>query len=206
MAEQPLLAQAATALDALEHAERDARGADRQSAWNWAGTQLAAASDRLLSPAERIERAVAPWTAYAILPLFAFSATGIALNADLSAPGAANITAGIVLGMVLGKPLGIGVASLAAIATGIAVAPAGVRVREFVAGACLCGVGYTVALLLADRAFGPSAEASIAKIAILMGSLLPATLGAAILTFDARRVGIGLLSIPRWARRAADKR
>jgi NhaA family Na+:H+ antiporter len=82
----PLLAQAATALAALEHAERQARpgGPDspplvQQPIWDWASRNLSAASDRLLSPADRVEAAVAPWSAYVVLPLFAFSATGVRL-------------------------------------------------------------------------------------------------------------------------------
>jgi NhaA family Na+:H+ antiporter len=69
----------------------------------------------LLSPADRIERAVAPWSAYVILPLFAFSATGVALNVDFSAPNAVPILLGVILGLVIGKPLGIALASFAAI-------------------------------------------------------------------------------------------
>jgi NhaA family Na+:H+ antiporter len=88
----PLLAQAATALAALESAEREARKAEpsahvrqkQELIRESASRNLSAASARLLSPAERIERAVAPWSAYFILPLFAFSATGISLFVDLN--------------------------------------------------------------------------------------------------------------------------
>jgi NhaA family Na+:H+ antiporter len=182
----PLLAQAATALDALEIAERDAQGLDRQHVWDWAGEQLAAASERLNSPAERIERAVAPWSAYMILPLFAFSATGISFDIDFSAPGAPAIVAGIILGLVLGKPIGIGLASFAAVATRIAIPPKDVKFREFIGAACLCGIGDTVAILLADEAFGQSPEAAAAKIAVLVGSVLAAALGSTLLALERR--------------------
>ena len=86
----PLLAQAATALAALEHVETEAEQAgeekrriEQEPIWDWASRQLSAASDRLLSPADRIERAVAPWAAHAILPLFAFSATESASRSTL---------------------------------------------------------------------------------------------------------------------------
>ncbi len=96
----PLLAQAATALAALDHAENEAReaGGDvkiaEEPVWEWASRALLAASDRLLSPADRIEHAVAPWSAYLILPLFAFSATGVGLALDLSEPGSDRVLAG----------------------------------------------------------------------------------------------------------------
>jgi len=91
----PLLAQAATALATLEGEQKEAskagseqRRLEEEAVWDWASRNLSSATDRLLSPADRIERAVSPWTAYLILPLFAFSATGIGLRVDLSAPNA----------------------------------------------------------------------------------------------------------------------
>ena len=184
----PLLAQAATALAALEHAEREGKrggGEDwrleRDPVWDWASGNLSAASERLLSPADRIERVVAPWTAYVILPLFALSATGVALSLDLSAPGAGRVFAGVVLGLVIGKPVGVLLASGLAIKARIAIAPEGVSLRQLIGAACLCGVADTVALLVADRAFTSVAETSVAKIAVLAGSTLAGVLGALVL-------------------------
>lgn len=186
----PLLAQAATALATLEQAENEAkedgRRVDQEPVWDWASRQLSAASERLLSPADRIERAVAPWSAYVILPLFAFSATGVALNVDLVAPSAPPILAGVILGLVIGKPVGISLASLVAVKLRVAVAP-DASVREFIGAACLCGIGDTVALLMADQAFTTGDLASIAKIGVLLGSVGAAAAGAAIM-WPAKRV------------------
>ncbi len=74
---------------------------------NGPSRNLSAASERLLSPADRIERAIAPWSTYLVLPLFAFSATGVGLSVDLSSPDAARILLGVILGLVVGKPLGV---------------------------------------------------------------------------------------------------
>ena len=184
----PLLAQAATALAALEQAETEAKLAsgetrriEQEPIWDWASRNLSAATDRLLSPADRIERAVAPWSSYFILPLFAFSATGVDLSVDISSPGARMILVGVILGMVIGKPLGISIASLVARAVRIAHAPDDITLRQFAGAACLCGVGDTVALLIADQAFGPGPDTAVAKIGVLIGSVLAAALGAAIL-------------------------
>ena len=184
----PLLGQAATALAALEQAENEAKQAggearriEQEPIWDWASRNLSAASDRLLSPADRIERAVSPWSAYVILPLFAFSATGVSLSVDLTSPDAAAILLGVILGLVIGKPLGICVASWLAVKARIAVAADDITLRQFVGAACLCGVGDTVALLMADQAFPGSADLAIAKIGVLIGSVLAAVLGALIL-------------------------
>jgi NhaA family Na+:H+ antiporter len=184
----PLLAQAATALAVLEHAESEARrsGSDlgsiaQEPVWDWASRNLSAASDRLLSPADRVERAVAPWSSYVILPLFAFSASGLSFDLDLSAPDAWPILLGVVLGLVVGKPLGILLASLLAVKSGLARGPTDVTLGNFIGAACLCGVGDTVSLLMADQAFPSGPEAALAKTGVLIGSLLAAALGAAII-------------------------
>ena len=189
----PLLAQAATALAALEHAEMEAaqapggkRGVEQDPIWDWASRNLTAASDRLLSPADRIERAVAPWSTYVVLPLFAFSATGVRLAIDPSREGTGRILAGIVLGLVVGKPVGILMASWLAVTARVAVAPAGVAVGSFIGAAVLCGVSDTVALLIADQAL-PPAEAATAKLGILAGSIIAAALGTVVLIATAAR-------------------
>ena len=189
----PLLAQAANALAALEHAENERRQAGpdapslaQEPIWDWASRNLSAASARLLSPADRIEVAVGPWSVYVVLPLFAFSATGVHLSIDLSQPGAARVMVGVVAGLVLGKPLGVGVASWLALKTRLAAAPDGITPTQFFGAACLCGVGDTVALLMADRAFPVGMGASIAKISVLLGSSIAATLGTLILVAGSR--------------------
>jgi NhaA family Na+:H+ antiporter len=183
----PLLAQAATALAALEHAESESprdgvavQPVEREPVWEWAARNLSAASARLMSPAEHIERAVAPWSAYVILPMFAFSAAGVAITTDFSSPGAGRIFAGIVIGLVIGKPLGILLSCGLALALRLAIAPPGLTKRHFVGAACLCGVGDTMALLMADRAFA-SGAAAVAKLAVLAGSVLAGALGMIVL-------------------------
>jgi NhaA family Na+:H+ antiporter len=183
----PLLAQAATALAALDHADKEGRRKgvsearlESEPVWEWAARNLSAASERLLSPAERIERAVAPWSTYVVLPLFAFSATGIGLAVHFASPDAWHIAEGAIVGLVVGKPLGILVASGIAVRARVALPPEGVTMRQFVGAACLCGVGDTLALLMADRAFSPD-EASVAKLGVLAGSVIAALLGLAVL-------------------------
>jgi len=187
----PLLAQAATALAALEHAQSEAppgRAAaapiQREPIWEWASRNLSAASERLLSPADRVERAVDPWASYVVLPLFAFSATGVAVGAQLGSAGAGRVLAGVVLGLVLGKPLGVTLAAIAAVKTRISVMPEDTSARAFLGAAILCGVSDPVALLMADQAFPRGDYAAVAKIGVLAGSALAALLGALVLVLS----------------------
>jgi NhaA family Na+:H+ antiporter len=84
------------------------------------------------------------------------------------------------LGLVAGKPIGILIASAVAVATRLATPLEGVTLRQFVGAACLCGVGDTMALLMADRAFTPD-EAAVAKLGVLMGSVIAGLVGTAVL-------------------------
>jgi NhaA family Na+:H+ antiporter len=188
----PLLAQAATALAALDQLDKEAKREHREAkietepVWEWAARNLSATTERLLSPAERIERSVAPWSTFVVLPLFAFSATGVSFAIDLSSADARHVLAGTIVGLVIGKPLGILTASALAIAAGIVEMPEGVTRRQLIGAACLCGIGDTLALLIADRAF-PPAGAAVAKIGVLAGSTLAAIIGSAVLARKPKR-------------------
>jgi NhaA family Na+:H+ antiporter len=90
------------------------------------------------------------------------------------------VLAGVLLGLVLGKPIGVLLASWLTIKARIGIAPNGTSLRLFIGAACLCGVGDTVALLMADQAFPLGNFAAVAKIGVLAGSALAAALGAAV--------------------------
>jgi NhaA family Na+:H+ antiporter len=134
-----------------------------------------------MSPADRFERALSPWTAYLILPLFAFSATGVTLHIDFSAPASVEVLIGVVAGLVLGKPLGICLASAVAVKLQLARAPDDAAVGQFIGAACLCGIGDTIALLMADQAFPDASYSNVAKLSVLIGSLIAAAVGSAVI-------------------------
>ena len=179
----PLLAQAATALAELEQAERAVRHAGGELAslqqepiWDWAGRNLSAAAARLLSPAERVERDLAPWSTYFVLPMFAFTAAGVPLIADLGAPDAWRVMAGVVLGLAIGKPIGIVASTWGAAKARIGIAPDASR-AAFIGAACLCGIGDPLSILLVEQAFAGSSLAAVAKLGVLVGSVAATGLG-----------------------------
>jgi Na+:H+ antiporter, NhaA family len=187
----PLLAQAATALAELEHAENELerveerqRRLEQEPVWDWASRNLSAAAERLLSPAERVQCVVEPWSTYFVLPVFAFTAAGVSLAADFGSPRAPAVFAGVALGLALGKPIGIIAVTWAAAKARIAALPADASTLGFLGTALLCGIGDPFSLLMADQAFGGGTYASIAKIGVLAGSVLAAALGAMALSFN----------------------
>ena len=180
----PLLAQAANALGELEQAERvlkrdgdGTRRVEQEPVWDWASRNLSAAAARLLSPAERVERGLAPWSTYVVLPLFAFTAAGVPLAADLHAKDATGVLVGVALALALGKPIGIVGATWLAARLRLAVAPDDAAPAAFIGAACLCGIGDPLSILMAEQAFQGNSLAAVAKLGVLVGSALAVVLG-----------------------------
>src|SRR5690554_6807413 len=141
---------------------------------------LDAIHDRMESPADKLLRTVEPWSSYLVLPLFALANAGVVLSADVI-EGDARLVAAIVLGLVVGKPVGIGLAALAAVRSGIAVKSAAYSWAQLAGAAALGGVGFTMSLYIASRAFPDPNDFAAAKIAVFLASLLAAALGTMLL-------------------------
>ncbi|MGH4023417.1 MAG: Na+/H+ antiporter NhaA [Pseudonocardiaceae bacterium] len=141
---------------------------------------LAAAAS--VSPAERLERLLHPWSAYLVVPIFGLANAGVHLDADAVRTAASSpITHGTVLGLVLGNAVGITAASGLALRLGLGVLPGRVRYSHLVGGAILAGIGFTISLFIAELAFDDEFLREQAKIGILAGSAIAAVLGAAVL-------------------------
>ncbi len=193
-AASPLLAQAATALAELEDAEREIerRGLstriEQEPIWDWASSNLSAAAHRLLSPAEKVERNLAPWSTYFALPLFAFTASGVSLSVDLGSPSSSRILWGVILGLVLGKPIGIAGTAWVASKAKVAMLPADVAPMAFIGATLLCGIGDPLSILVADQAFSGGPYAAVAKLGVFLGSLVAIILGTIALLVSGRAV------------------
>ncbi len=107
-----------------------------------------------ISPNERLQYDLHPWTSYVIVPLFALANAGIHVTGKLMSDAVSSpITLGILFGYVVGKPIGVfagsWIASRPALHGPRALISGPVLV---VAGAC-AGVGFTVSLLVSSLAF-----------------------------------------------------
>ena len=143
-------------------------------------TRLSKARKEALSPALRMELALHPWVAYVIMPLFAIANAGVDLRGiDLQAPSFLTISAGVILGLVVGKPLGIMLLSWIAVRLKLCSLPDGVNWRGmFVVGAG-AGIGFTMAIFIAELAFTDMAMLRIAKLSILVATATAATVALA---------------------------
>ncbi|MFI1069645.1 Na+/H+ antiporter NhaA [Streptomyces puniciscabiei] len=140
-----------------------------------------------ISPNDRLQRIYHPWTSYMVVPLFALANAGIEISShQLQRAFTSPVTLGILIAYILGKPLGIvGACALTTLASrGRLRLPVGWGAAT--AGGALCGVGFTVSLLIATLAFH-GARLDEAKLGIL------ATLVCSLLTARIVTAAIGLL-------------
>jgi Na+:H+ antiporter, NhaA family len=131
-----------------------------------------------ISPNERLQEALHPWTGYVIVPLFALANAGVPLDGDALARAVRSpVTIGVVVGLVAGKALGISLSSLLALRLGVGGLPRGVQRRHLPGAATLAGIGFTVSLFVCDLAFDDEALRDEARIGVLVASVLAAALG-----------------------------
>lgn len=150
-------------------------------------SQLQFAAREAVSPLQRLETALHPWVAFVIMPLFALANAGVPIElSGLRDPIALAVAAGL----AIGKPIGILGACWLAVKLRLSQLPDGVGWPLLTGGACLGGIGFTMALFLNGLAFPgseyPAAEAA-GKIGTLSGSLVSAVLGAILIGFALKR-------------------
>ncbi|TYB46251.1 Na+/H+ antiporter NhaA [Actinomadura chibensis] len=136
-----------------------------------------------ISPNERLQLLIHPWTSYVIVPLFALANAGVAISAGfLGRAFASPITLGILVGYVVGKPVGIvGFSWLVRRVSGGRLRPP-VGWAAVAGGGAIAGIGFTVALLIATLSFTGD-ELEEAKIGVLL-----AALAATVVTWTVVRV------------------
>ena len=136
-----------------------------------------------VSTVEWLEHLLHPWTSYLIVPIFALANAGIEVsNKSVEHALESPITWGVFAGLMVGKPLGVLLATKFTTRSGLADLPAGTTTRHLLGAGSAAGIGFTVAIFIAELAFdsGDSAVDAIrvadAKMAILVASLLSGVL------------------------------
>jgi len=126
-----------------------------------------------ISPNERLQYRLHPWTSFLVVPLFALANAGIHVNSHvLSDAVSSPVTLGILLAYVLGKPLGILSASWLGTRRALGGSSRLVVTWPGLAGAgTVAGIGFTVSLLIAARAFSGELLAQ-AKLGVLAATIV----------------------------------
>ena len=165
----------------VAHPAGDASSADTKDRQTLQLAEIAARET--LSPVERLEIALHPWVGFVVMPLFALANAGLTLSSgDL----VDAVTLAIFLGFTLGKPIGVLTFSWLALRSGIATRPPDLGWGLIAGGGLLAGIGFTMALFIANLAFDPALIDS-AKLGIFLASIVSAVAGVALLTWRSPR-------------------
>jgi len=152
------------------------------------GADLDDQEDGTVSVIEWLEHKFHPISTFFVVPLFAFANTGVVITLD-SIQGAiqSKIAWGIFCGLVIGKPIGVLLAAIAAKKAKIAEMPEGVNKSSLLATGSAAGIGFTVAIFIANLAFNDPQIQDIAVLAVIVASVISAALSAAIFKISARK-------------------
>jgi NhaA family Na+:H+ antiporter len=138
-------------------------------------------SERIQTPAQRLEHAITPWATYLVLPLFALANAGVEIKGNILQALTQPVALGLILGLVFGKVIGISFFTWLAVKMRVAELPSRVTWPQLISATCLTGIGFTMSLFISNSAFDNEALLSTAKISILVASLLASTMGATLL-------------------------
>ncbi len=148
-------------------------------------TRVHASEDEDGSPAERADHFVRPISAGFAVPVFAFFAAGVRLDPQsLGAVLTERITLAVIIGLVVGKFLGVFGGAWLSVRLGLARISEDLYWRDLAAVSVLAGIGFTVALLIGDRAY-PGMERITT--AVLVASFVASALAAILLHVRVRR-------------------
>jgi len=139
--------------------------------------ELRVANREILPPVSRVQMALHPWVAYAVMPIFALANAGVSLTgADLTAEGHL-VMIGTALALVIGKPLGVVGATWVAVRLGWCRLASGVSWGGVCLVGLLAGIGFTMSIFISMLAFSDEGLLRAAKLGVLFGSLIAGTLG-----------------------------
>jgi NhaA family Na+:H+ antiporter len=153
-----------------------------KSGINTSVAAVAAAFTVPVAQSSQLQRALRHFSDYIVLPIFALAGHMTLDNVWSYVP------VGIALGLVIGKPIGVLAASYLVVWTRLAKFPAGAGHMQLFGVACLCGIGFTMSLFMAALAFdGDVNQGDLARLGIIMGSILALIVGGGVLALTKRK-------------------
>ncbi len=127
--------------------------------------------DGSVSIIEYLQKKLHPWSSFAIVPIFAFANTGVEIsNNSISAALESPIAWGIFFGLVLGKPVGVLLSTYLALKVRVGKFPDGAKNVDVLATGSAAGIGFTVAIFIANLAFDSAAIQELAIFAVIAAS------------------------------------
>ena len=151
-------------------------------------TRVEDIEDGSVSVIEWLEHKFHPISTFFVVPVFAFANTGVVITAESIKDASQSVIAwGIFFGLVIGKPLGVLIASIAAKRSKLVEFPEGATNSSILATGSAAGIGFTVAIFIANLAFDDAQTQDIAVLAVIVASVVSALLSIALFKLLARK-------------------
>ncbi|RUT73642.1 Na+/H+ antiporter NhaA [Ancylomarina longa] len=139
------------------------------------------------SPLQHLEHKLHNWVAFFIMPIFALANAGVSFMGDIHLDYQLVINISVCL--VVGNSIGVSFMSFLSTRLKLAELPIGVRKIHVIGISFLAGIGFTMAIFVANLAFNNDPIfIDSAKIGILIGSLISGLIGYFILRFNTKRL------------------
>jgi len=158
--------------------------ADAEARLDHDALELAAVAKASVSPLDRLEHALHPWSSFVIVPLFALANAGVRFvgnDATFVEQVFSPVALAVAAGLLIGKPLGITVATWIGLKLNLGVLPPRTTMKTVLGLGALAGIGFTVSLFVTELAFSDPILADEAKLGIFIGSGIAGILGYLIL-------------------------
>jgi NhaA family Na+:H+ antiporter len=170
-------------LEALKvHSEELVRRTPEEGIANEELLQIEEQIEDLEPPLNRFVHAFHPWVALGIMPVFALANAGLSVSGMSLDSLAHPVLLGSAVGLFFGKQLGVFLFTFVAIRGGLSSMPGNAPMSQLYGVSMLTGIGFTVALFIANLAFvAEPALLDPAKIGILLGSLASGVAGYGLL-------------------------
>jgi NhaA family Na+:H+ antiporter len=150
-------------------------------------TDLIDAEDSVVSIIEWLENKLHPYSSFLIVPLFAFANTGVEISqSSITAAINSPIAWGIFFGLAVGKPVGIVLSSWGAKKVGLGEYPKGANTVKIFATGSAAGIGFTVAIFIANLAFDDRSIQELAIFSIIVASLVSGAISTVLFKIYAR--------------------
>lgn len=141
-----------------------------------------------MSPAESLIEALHPWVAFGIMPVFALANAGVSVGNEALDATSWRVALSVGLGLVVGKPVGVLLATFLTLQLKLGILPRGLTLRHLIVLGVVAGIGFTMALFVAQLAFADARLLGAAKLGVLCASGVAAvaaiTLGRIVLMPD----------------------
>ena len=145
------------------------------------GTKVEDIEDGSVSVIEWLEHKFHPVSTFFVVPIFAFANTGVIITSETISNASQSLVAwGIFFGLVIGKPVGVLLACLAAKRAKMAELPEGANVPSILATGSAAGIGFTVAIFIANLAFDDPQTQDVAVLAVIVASIVSALISIAL--------------------------